>query len=62
MTRFSIPDQPGILPFQGIETLIAIGAIAGGARIGRGIVRVLVWGSAAMAITSGIGHVFGIAA
>lgn len=28
MTSFQIPDQPGILPFQGIETLIAIGAIA----------------------------------
>ena len=45
-----------------LAALGAIGAIAGGARIGRGIVRVLVWGSAAMAITSGIGHVFGIAA
>ena len=27
MSIFEIPAQPGILPFQGIETLIATGAI-----------------------------------
>ena len=51
-----------IVTLVALAVLGAVGAIAGGAKVGRGIVRVLVWGSAAMAITSGIGHIFGIAA
>ena len=51
-----------IVTLVALAALGAVGAIAGGAKVGRGIVRVLVWGSAAMAITSGIGHIFGIAA
>lgn len=38
------------------------GARAGGAPVLPALARVLVWGSFAMAVTAGIGHVFGIAA
>lgn len=35
------------------------GAMAGGARRLRSVLRVLVWGALAMAITAGAGHLFG---
>ena len=38
----------------------AIGARAGGAPIGRAVVRVVIWGVAAMAITALIGRLFGV--
>lgn len=38
------------------------GAKAGGAPVGPALARVLVWGSFAMAVTAGIGHLFGITA
>ena len=37
----------------------AIGARTGGASIVRGAVRVVFWGALAMAVTAGIGHLFG---
>jgi VIT1/CCC1 family predicted Fe2+/Mn2+ transporter len=36
-----------------------VGAKAGGAPIGRAVVRVVGWGAVAMAVTAGIGHLFG---
>ncbi len=45
--------------------LVVLGGLAaytGGAGIGKGIVRVVFWGALAMAITSGVGKLFGVAA
>ena len=44
----------GFLAFLG-----AIGARAGGANVLRAMVRVTFWGALAMALTAGIGKVFG---
>ncbi len=55
-----------VIPVVVIVTLIAlaalgaIGARAGGARLLPATLRVLFWGAAAMAITAGVGHLFGI--
>ena len=38
----------------------ALGATAGGAPLLRPTLRVLFWGAAAMAITAGVGHLFGV--
>lgn len=38
----------------------AIGARAGGAPMGRAVLRVVVWGVFAMAITAGVGRLFGV--
>ena len=43
----------------GLIVLGAAGALAGGAPIGKSVVRVTFWGAAAMAVTAGIGRVFG---
>ncbi|PYF06161.1 VIT1/CCC1 family predicted Fe2+/Mn2+ transporter [Rhodobacter viridis] len=43
-----------------LAALGAIGAHAGGAPKGRATARVLFWGAAAMAITAGVGHIFGV--
>ncbi|PZO67422.1 MAG: hypothetical protein DI498_03585 [Paracoccus denitrificans] len=45
-----------------LALLGVIGAKAGGAPWPRAVVRVLVWGGFAMAVTSGIGYLFGVAA
>ena len=51
-----------------VVTLLALavlgiaGARAGGAPVRPALGRVLVWGGFAMAVTAGIGHLFGIAA
>lgn len=42
-----------------LTVLGALAAIAGGAPVGRGIFRVTFWGALAMALTSGIGMLFG---
>lgn len=39
----------------------AIGAWAGGAPMLRAVVRVVFWGAAAMLVTAGVGHLFGVA-
>lgn len=44
-----------------LAALGAIGAQAGGANIGRAVVRVTFWGALAMAITAAIGHLSGAA-
>lgn len=57
-----------IIPTVVVTTLVclaglgALGAQAGGAPKGRATLRVLFWGAAAMAVTAGIGHIFGVAA
>ncbi len=42
-----------------LAVLGAIGAQIGGANLWKGAVRVLFWGALAMAVTAGIGHLFG---
>lgn len=43
----------------GLAALGAIGARAGGAPIGKSVIRVTFWGAAAMGVTAGIGRLFG---
>lgn len=43
----------------GLAALGALGAKAGGADVGKAIVRVAFWGALAMAVTAGIGRIFG---
>lgn len=56
-----------VIPVVVIVTLIclaglgALGAVAGGAPLLRATLRVLFWGAAAMAITAGVGRLFGVA-
>lgn len=45
----------------GLAVLGALGAKAGGAPVGRSTVRVVFWGALAMAITAGVGRLFGVA-
>lgn len=45
----------------GLALLGALGARAGGAPLARSVVRVVFWGALAMAITAGVGHLFGVA-
>lgn len=45
-----------------LAVLGAVGARAGGAPIGKAVVRVTFWGALALAITAGVGAVFGVAA
>ncbi|WP_066801535.1 VIT1/CCC1 transporter family protein [Sphingomonas soli] len=45
-----------------LGTLGAIGARAGGANIGRAVLRVTFWGAVAMAVTAGVGALFGTVA
>ncbi len=45
----------------GLAVLGALGARAGGAPVGRSVVRVVFWGALAMAVTAGIGRLFGVA-
>lgn len=44
-----------------LAALGALGARAGGAPIGRSVLRVAFWGAVAMAITAGVGRLFGVA-
>ena len=46
----------------GLAVLGALGARAGGAPIGRSVLRVVFWGALAMAITAGVGRLFHITA
>ena len=45
----------------GLAVLGALGARAGGAPVGRSVGRVVFWGALAMAVTAGIGRLFGVA-
>ena len=55
-----------LIPTVVVVTLIALtglgalGAIAGGAAIGPAALRVVVWGGLAMAVTAGVGRLFGV--
>jgi vacuolar iron transporter family protein len=42
-----------------LALLGALGAWAGGARLGRAVLRVVFWGAMAMAVTAGVGRLFG---
>ena len=42
-----------------LATLGALGAVAGGAPVGRSLLRVMFWGALAMALTAGVGRLFG---
>ena len=59
--------QQAIVPAVLVVTLIAlavlgaVGARAGGAPMGRPVLRVVFWGIIAMAVTAGIGRLFGVA-
>lgn len=56
-----------LIPLVVVVTLIALtalgalGAVAGGAAIGPAALRVVVWGGLAMAVTAGVGRLFGVA-
>ena len=56
-----------LIPVVVIVTLIALtglgalGAYAGGAPVGRASLRVVLWGGLAMAVTAGVGRLFGVA-
>jgi len=43
----------------GLAVLGALGARAGGAPVGKAVLRVVFWGVLAMGVTAGIGHLFG---
>jgi len=45
-----------------LAVLGAIGAQAGGAGVGRAVVRVVFWGALAMAVTAAVGSLFGVSA
>ena len=45
-----------------LGVLGAVGAKAGGAPMGKAVVRVTFWGAMAMAVTAGVGRLFGVAA
>ncbi len=56
-----------VIPVVVIVTLFALvllgalGAWAGGAKLGPAALRVVFWGGLAMAVTAGVGHLFGVA-
>src|SRR5690606_17571645 len=45
----------------GLGVLGALGALAGGAPIGRSVARVVFWGALAMAVTAAVGRLFDVA-
>ncbi len=49
----------GVTALAGLMGLGALGALAGGANVGRSVMRVAFWGVIAMAATAGIGRLFG---
>ena len=55
----------GLIPIVGGASLVflaglgALAARAGGASVGASVARVVFWGALAMAITAGVGHLFG---
>ena len=48
-----------VTALAGLMGLGALGAVAGGANVGRSVLRVAFWGAIAMAATAGIGRLFG---
>jgi VIT1/CCC1 family predicted Fe2+/Mn2+ transporter len=54
-----IAPAVAVTALLGLIVLGAVGARAGGAPIGKSVVRVAFWGAAAMGVTAGIGRLFG---
>ncbi|NKI35773.1 VIT family protein [Wenzhouxiangella sp. XN79A] len=55
----------GLVALSSLGFLALLGGIAartGGAPIGKGAIRVMFWGALAMALTAGVGRLFGVAA
>jgi VIT1/CCC1 family predicted Fe2+/Mn2+ transporter len=61
----ALSPQPALLPAIGGTSLVLLGVLGwlaarvGGARSGAGAARVVLWGALAMAVTAGIGALFG---
>lgn len=67
LVAWAVPEASLILwvSFASLAFLAVLGGIAarvGGAPIGVGMIRVTFWGALAMAITAGVGRVFGVVA
>ena len=56
-----LPAAVSIASIVFLALLGGVGAGAGGAPIWKAVARVTFWGAAAMAITAGIGRLFGVA-
>jgi len=54
-----ITPAVAITALLGLVVLGAVGARTGGAPVGKSVIRVAFWGAAAMAVTAGIGRLFG---
>ncbi|MBO9602598.1 MAG: VIT family protein [Novosphingobium sp.] len=52
----------GIASLAFLAVLGAAGAVTGGASVAKGVVRVVFWGALAMAVTAGVGKLFGAVA
>jgi VIT1/CCC1 family predicted Fe2+/Mn2+ transporter len=57
-----IPTAVSIASLVALAVLGAVGAKTGGAPVTRAVIRVVFWGGVAMAITAGVGKIFGVAA
>ena len=63
----AVAPLPLLLPMVACTTLMslatlgALGARTGGAPVGRAVLRVAFWGTLALAVTAGIGKLFGVA-
>lgn len=55
----AITPAVAIAAVLGLGLLGAVGARAGGAPVGRSVLRVVFWGAAAMVVTAGVGRLFG---
>lgn len=67
VTAVLVPEQAIVGAVAGtslcfLAALGALGARAGGAPMGRGAARVTFWGALAMALTAGVGAIFGVTA
>lgn len=64
----AIAPLPAVVPAVSVASILylallgAIGARAGKAPVGKAIARVTFWGAVAMAVTAGVGALFGVAA
>ena len=61
-TLARIPHSVTALSLVALAILGALGSRAGGASIVKGVVRVVFWGALAMAVTAGVGALFGTSA
>ncbi len=63
-----LAHEASLVPVVGATSLLflavlgGLAATTGGAPVGRGVLRVTFWGALAMAITAGVGALFGVAA